>query len=306
MRTAYTELLRCVLMFGICLLHTEAFGAGHMGFNWSMDWCVVAFVFISGYYRCRFSLWKVLKLEGLGGFAALLSTLANYPRTSYAAFWSVFDGYWFLHAYVAMMLFAPMVNAALESLRGDWRKLLSVSLPLMAFCYVWSFGYSFRALRCVVPGTLGLGAYGGFTLLAAYVGARLYRLLEVERFLTVKRALICFFALLPIAAIRFGAYDSILALVMSACAFYLFSRMRIPHWLGNCAMLVAPSTFSIYLLHTNPFVFRRMAGWCQSISDVVHIAPWASAIVLAGLIFASCLCIDLIRRGLLRLCCSIR
>lgn len=67
LRNPAIEAYRCLLMFGICILHSC-----HIFYPNSAYWpksvlctCVVGFVFISGWFGVRFSVSKVMKLCGV-------------------------------------------------------------------------------------------------------------------------------------------------------------------------------------------------------------------------------------------------
>ena len=73
-RNASIELYRCILMFGICLIHA----IGYYGAEWhwlssAFMWCVPGFVFITGYYGCQFSFGRVARIYGVALWCLLLS-----------------------------------------------------------------------------------------------------------------------------------------------------------------------------------------------------------------------------------------
>ena len=76
-RDARIEFFRCMLMFGICLLHTVG-NSGHNDYWLSsmLAFCVDGFVLISGYFGIKFSWKKILSLEITSIWCAFLSTLA--------------------------------------------------------------------------------------------------------------------------------------------------------------------------------------------------------------------------------------
>ena len=177
------DLYRIVLMLGICLLHCI-----HKGMHdcrpltMSLLSCVDGFVFISGWCGIRFSWGKVLRLYGVAAYAAIVCALYSMmgENCSVNAFLQstldLWKGFWFLHAYVLLMLISPCINAAFESLSED--KLLPVALPLLAIPFCWSFGHDVPILRRFIPGTDGLSAYSGLTFIGVYVAGRLARRFE--------------------------------------------------------------------------------------------------------------------------------
>lgn len=70
-RNASIEFYRCLLMFGICFLHSVTVGgySNRYVVNCFMP-CVTAFVFITGYFGADFSVQRILRLYGIGAYAA--------------------------------------------------------------------------------------------------------------------------------------------------------------------------------------------------------------------------------------------
>ena len=106
-----------------------------------------------------------------------------------------------------------------------------------------------------VPSTPGLGAFSGLSLIGAYAVARACAETGWLNRISKSWCAVVLVALAPIAAIRFGAYNSPVALVMAACAFRLFEDVRVAPRVGSIVKILSPSLFSIYLLQINGFVF---------------------------------------------------
>lgn len=67
------EVFRCLMMFGICLLHAITQG-GHI-VRWAdnaLHTCVVGFVVISGWFGIKFSWGKVFRIVALTAWCALV------------------------------------------------------------------------------------------------------------------------------------------------------------------------------------------------------------------------------------------
>lgn len=120
-RDSAIELYRIVLMFLICLLHSFQFGISPNKY-WcnALMWAVCGFVFISGWFGIRFSLSKWLRLLCLGfvcgsvsiAIAWLLDIQVTPKQMAY-----ILARQWFLCAYLMLMLFAPILNMAFDTLR---------------------------------------------------------------------------------------------------------------------------------------------------------------------------------------------
>ena len=67
------EVLRCILMFGICLIHATAHSSDRCWWLGNIANCsVIAFVFISAWYGLKLKWRKVLSLVGMAAWCAAL------------------------------------------------------------------------------------------------------------------------------------------------------------------------------------------------------------------------------------------
>lgn len=286
-RNASIELFRLVLMFGICLLHA-CIKPGYCK-AWFVNltpWCVTAFAFVSGYFGARFKVSKILRLEGLALFCACACALGDFSKA-----WSIFGGYWFLHAYVLMLCFAPIVDKVVEAIDDG---MLLIFLPILLAVYGWSFAPTLPIIgKCHIPLTPGLEAYSGLTLLAAYIFARIYRKYGLENRLKTLWMLLTLPPLFALSALGVCEYNSIIALCLSAVTFTLFKRLTLPNCLGKAVLFMAPSVFAIYLLHQPNIGIET--SWVQAITDSgvsIYLAYAASASVM----FVLAILVDLPRR----------
>lgn len=112
------ETFRCLLMFGICLLHAITVGPCNRPFvaNILLS-CVVGFVFISGWFGIKFTWMKLAKLYGIGLYCAMVyGLIASWGEANWLiaapklAWFKLTHGFWFLHAYALMMCLVPLVN----------------------------------------------------------------------------------------------------------------------------------------------------------------------------------------------------
>lgn len=188
-----TELYRMFLMLGIVLLHTQSHApVRHFWVSNALLFCVTGFVFISGYYGMTFKVGKIVRLYGMAFVCmAVVSAMScwlgdgEWRDFAFLTFKAVKDT-WFLHAYAALMLMVPMINAALE--RRGWET------PFLVLSLGWSYLYDIRHLQPFVFPVSGLGSHTVLTLAGIYVAARVFRLRGLERQITVRTALL----LLPV------------------------------------------------------------------------------------------------------------
>jgi len=128
-RQSNIELLRCILMYLIVVLHFVAHnlmnadnpaGLSHKNFLGAnallavTECAVNCFVLISGYFGIKLSLKKiVLFLLPIAFYELLISTLFLPYKGSISI--SPFN-YWFVRPFFALMLFSPIVNKGLNAL----------------------------------------------------------------------------------------------------------------------------------------------------------------------------------------------
>ena len=128
-RESGVELYRIMLMFGICLLHSViACGHTNINLNHLLLPCVDGFVLISGWFGVKFSWRKVGSLYLQAFYAAFIAECLIGDGGLAGVFFLV-RRFWFLHAYIIMMMFAPLINKALESFGDDIKDALGHVYP---------------------------------------------------------------------------------------------------------------------------------------------------------------------------------
>lgn len=298
-RNPSIELYRVGLMFGICLLHSISFGPFKCA--WASNIlasCVVGFVFISGWFGVRFSWLKLIKLYGIGFYAAfcfgLLSWLTGDVNTVGDAVilgWrKLTHGFWFLHAYAAMMMLAPLVNALIDG--GQ----ISNIYPLLCLVYIWGFGRTLPFVSQLLPKTAGLDAYGGITLTAIYAAAKVCRQIKVDERMKTRWLIVALPIMWTATEIGLGDYNSPFAFALAAVCFLLFMRLRIPSKLGALVAWLAPSMFSVYLIHTNEVGGRFIARMERWLTGTFNMPPFLVCIIVASVVFVLAVGLDLPRR----------
>lgn len=284
-RNPAIELYRCVLMFGICVLHA-AITPGH-GRVWLINllcFCVDGFAFITGYYGCRFKPSKILRLLGTGVFCALICSKGDLNDTV-----AIFKGYWFLHAYVLMMVFAPLVDNALEKSLN-----LKTMLPILIAIFIWGFSPTLPILGWVAPKTAGLTGYSGLTLLGVYVLGRLYWKLGLQERMHMRYVLSSAIVLAVLCASGLNEYNSPTAALLAGCCFYLFGKLRMPECLSKVLPILAPSVFAIYLLHQPGRLFSPYGFVRHCVSDGWNV--YTAYIVCGSIMFFGSAIVDIPRR----------
>lgn len=246
------ELYRICLMFGICLLHA-IIGCGHntIELNHLFLFTVVGFVAISGWFGIRFPWRKVVVLYLYAICSALLVTYLLGSRSLWDA-WILVGKYWFLHAYIILMFFAPILNKALESFGEDNKARFFACVPILFMVFVWAFLSEYKSVRMLVPRAFGLCSSSGYTLIGIYLGGRLLRYSKVYERLS-NLALVCAIPVLCclIVFLKAGFYDSILAFLLAIDLLLIFRRIQIKGMAARIISFASSSMFAVYLIHTN-------------------------------------------------------
>lgn len=315
-RNASIEGMRVMLTVGVCLLHVISQG----GYNipWMANlvgWCVAGFVFISGWFGIKFSLHKMLQLYGIGIYCTVCFVLfdAVLCGKSYTFFDFCFKcireirHQWFLNAYIVLMCFVPFLNGTCCEITQkiklkDFKFMVNTVAPLLVCVFGWSFATTLPLLKDVVPYAVGVSEASFLTLIGIYVIARLANLNRdlLHKYLgwVENKIAFCgvFVTTILLAVIGLSNTNSLVAVALASITFYLFTHIKLPIVLCRLCNWLAPSMFSVYILH----VHRDVWGYLQNIESF-FVSHWNIPIPLmflltASVIFMVCVALDMPRR----------
>ena len=334
-------MLRILAMLMVVVMHflaqTEALPAAGAGrfpgereiFGVLLEsFCIVAvnvYVLLSGYFLSEkaFSFRRLLKLllqilfytllipVVLALFGQLAWQEVLNPYHLWNCLFPVESGhYWFVTAYVVMLLFSPALNAAVRSLSR--RQLKAVILLLLVFFSFGKslsilpfgtdrYGYDFGWFCCLYLIAAYLRKYGSTFLYGKKRGAALY-LLSCAGVAAV--SLVCLYVCGRTGALEYYAsvpfhYNFLLCLTGALGLFSFFAGLRPPE--GGAAEAIrriSPAVFGVYLIHEHVDVSSRWAMWI--VGDVSE-HFWGYLIQMTEsvlLVFLVSVCIDLLRARL--------
>ena len=303
-------------MYLICMIHA----VGYVDERWC-HWLanvsfvgVLGFVLISGFYGIRFSLLKVIKLEGVAVGCAMTVIAAaavsdavglSAALPPFGLAWgrealALFKGYWFVHAYVVMMCLAPLVERVFADVSSpDGRRTVILACtPFLVMVYGWSFAMLIPIVQNFVPRTEGLVPFSGITLFAAYLVGRLYCVFDWDNLLKGMW-------IIPVSVVGgffaslwyglFARYNSPFLLVFAVGFFWIFRRVRVSDCFGRVITCLTPSVLSVYLLHCNPYGYRVFAYVENGVRSCVDF-DYLVFIVLSSLAFIGGFLLDVPRR----------
>lgn len=302
-RDANIELYRCMLMFGIVLLHTVSTSLGEdIWFSSGLMFCVNGFLIISGYFGIRFSWGRIGKLCAIGYWCSLIGSIPIFYSGGgvfdvIIGAWRSFCECWFLHAYILLMMVSPILNGYMERFeKGVISRQILELVPLFVLCFIWSWPTSYNCTLGIVPRTAGLGHFSGLMMVGMYVAGRLMRFYDLENRLQLKFVVPCMLVLLVPAFLKLGFYNSPVALGLALGSFILVRRIKVSGWIEKAVLFVSPSMFAVYILHVSPLGMNLAIPEGVKGFMSVGVDKWSSYLVVAVGIFAACVCIDLVRR----------
>ena len=301
------ELLRLVLTYMVCMLHTLGQGGvlsacpeGTVGYRafWLIEifsYCAVdGFALISGYTAknrpLRFS--RVVELWFQAFFYSFVVTVLLSPVSSGVSLTAsdlmkdampvTYDRFWYFTAYFALFLAIPILNQFLFSIdEKTAKKTLLLAIAL------------YSVIGCIADSLQTRAGYSALWLMVLYcIGALMKRvkLFEEKRSVTLL-AIWAASTLLTWADCLRGrwrliSYISPTILLNGIVMVVLFSRVKLT---GTIVSRLAPLTFGIYLFQVNRIVWINFLGgiaWTavtKSIySGVAYVAVVALAVMVIG------------------------
>jgi len=302
-RNAGIELYRVLLMFGIVLLHAMTtcgykvpglFGRT----SYFLYSCVVGFVFITGWYGVKFSLFKLAKLWGIAVWCIVVVAIVDFMMNGYSGWWHYYDilkGNWFLNAYTVLMLVAPTLNFLIDGIceapehtRNQCR---SAVILLLFLVFGWSFLRESPLVSRLVPVSAGVESYSACSLIGIYLAAKLVRAFNVDVRLTVRMRLMIACACCVAISCHLSTYSSPFSFGLAMLGFLVFKDIKIGIRMSRLILCMSPSMFAVFLLHANPIVF----GFMKSFID----RTGGAFIMTALVVFFTTLALDVPRRLLL-------
>lgn len=314
------DLLRLVLMYMVCLLHTlgqggilsaSPAGTVRYGAFWFLEiaaYCAVdGFALISGYTASekKPNSAKIVSLWFAALFYSCVLTLllaALGVRTGLTAKGVVklflpvtFSYYWYFTAYFALFFAMPLLNASLFALEQAAAK---KALLIIAALY--------SVLGVLYDPFLTNGGYSALWLMVLYcigVLMRRIRLFDDAKTSTLLLLwLLClgvtWFFKVFLGSKRLVSYISPTILLAAIIMVVLFSRLKpSPRAVGK----LSPLAFGIYLFHLNRVIWAWLQNAFVSVAALPAPLGVISALGVAGGIFVSGLAAEFLRTRLFRL-----
>lgn len=317
-RNSNIELLRLLLMFSIIMLHLfgaqvlvkpegsllyiELFGIGLTIMS------VNAFIFISGYYGIKANLKSFIRLVTQVLFYSISILVVFFVikhDVSIKEFKKLLfpfssSAWWFMSGYIALYIFSPILNVAVEKLSQKKMKWIVLGLLYL------------NCISCFVfrNSVFGNEGYSFFTFLVIYCLGRYmykYKVKLKHPFLIYFVSCIFIFIINLVSLdlhfhiyLPASNYTNPLVILSAVAIFYFFLRMKPSYSLF--INKIAGFSLAIYLIHTHPLIYPKIRALSVIIKNQVDniYLNLLCLFVLAIFIFVISLLIESVRSYLFR------
>lgn len=292
------DLFRCLCMLGIVGIHSFTWCDNTTRIGWALCCpALVGFVMISGWFGINFRWKKLVRILGVVAYGTFISALVL-KEFHIGAIIDICKGYWYVWAYVFMMLFSPVIDGFID--RCEDRQKLILSFASMSFLlWVWAFLSVVPPTKNYLPNVSGFGDNSGLILLCVYVITRIAMRLGWISWFAERRLLIVgvFVVSAIFVACGFRHTHSVFAYGYALAILLLLKGVSINDKMGRCVALLSPSMFSVYLLHLP--LREYFAIWERYIFDFTAFPHFVCQMLLAIGVFFAAVAMDIPRRLLL-------
>ncbi|SDH60789.1 Surface polysaccharide O-acyltransferase, integral membrane enzyme [Pseudobutyrivibrio sp. 49] len=317
------DLLRIISTYGIIIAHILGWGGVIESLEpnsmkyviiWTLELMVVAsincYALISGYVgvESKYKVENIVLLLVRTIFHTLMITLFFFfylPGTVSVIDWKnalfpiMSNQYWYLNAYVGLFIFIPVLNTFVNS-NYKYSNIVNFVLLFVFSLYATisvddlfftNKGYSIIWLMI-------LYIIGGMMKKANREYKKVYAIVIYILSLSIGVACIYFWGLQD----KVRCFQSPILVATSLCLMILFTSMKIGDRFAKVIKILSPTTFFIYIIHVNPFIWNLyIHNRFAFLAQMSGIKMMAAILVIALGIFVACFVLDKIRAALFAL-----
>ena len=291
------DLYRVLCAFGVVCIHVFAW-TEHVSYGlWRLS-CpsLIGFVIISSWFGIHFKPQKLLGLIATTATCVVicLSVKSFCGKNEWGAFFNMVCGYWYVWAYVFLMLFAPVVDWFVENCTD--RRILILSLCTIGFMlWGWCFMVEIKVFSCI-PFVRGFESSSGLVLLMIYTVTRILKRINFFDIFEANSIIrnTCFLVSVLMVFYGFRHNSSIFAYIYALGFLSIVLQIKIGKTQSRILGLISPSMFSVYLLHI-PWV-NYIGIWESMLHNIIPISHSISQILLSIIIFIATIILDIPRR----------
>lgn len=175
-------------------------------------------------------------------------------------------------------------------------------LPFFIVVFGWAFLTGIGHVKPYLFDVPGFETHSPLSLAGVYVAARYFKMKGMEYRFSSRLLFVVLIVCVPLAMIGLANYNSPIALIMVAALFLLFKRHV---QVGGWVYVVAPSMFSVYMLHSTLCGLRLMTGFEDALVQS-GITIYLMYAVVTITVFMAGLSFDMARRALFYICQAVR
>jgi len=215
------------------------------------------------------------------------------------------SNYWYFIAYFVLFFFTPFLNILADKLdKAQFRKLIVTIVILFSLVPTFLFTDTAKINYGYTPLWLGamylVGSYIKkysvkyskklciFTYIACSLVTWLYQ--RIAALITIK-----IFGVPKLTNIFYN-YTAPTIFLGAVMLFIFFIQLKIPKGFGKLIAITAPLSFSVYIIHENPYISNHFI--VNTMCDLVNLNPVLFGLSIIGIalaIYTICSLIDLIR-----------
>lgn len=273
--------------------------------------CVNLFVLISGYFGINPKLKSISNLIFQIVFFRIIALLfilgIGISHISMSQISCIIPGCgdWFVMSYLLLILFSPLINSYISNVK---------SKQLLIYIIIFYAIQSFFGWFAIIKGREFHYGYSVISMIGLYLIGRYLNLhgsnlrkIPTKHLIggyiltSTLSAILMFFALkfisypflLDYTSKLFGAYLSPFVVLSSVCLFLFFLRLDFNSKFINW---IAVSSFSVYLIHCNPYTFSYYCDFCANLFKQYNTLHYLVLITLFIIsVFVIAILIDKIR-----------
>lgn len=320
------DLLRCIAMFMIVVLHVQSYGvwrntqmltANYFAISMirSIVWCAVnCYALISGYvlYNSKPKYSRLLELwfEVIFYTIAIRTIYDIYHGVSiqyilrhigYALFPVSQNFYWYISAYFGMYLLIPALNMAIEHLDKVTLKRMAVGIILL-MCIASS-------IFCKDPYMLNTGVSCLWLCIMYVAGGVLHKYDYLNR-LSRKKALVIFCVSTIITTIAAILCENIISrtavvivlnytfpfiIINAVCLVAIFVKTEIKPCFKGIIKWFSAATLGVYIIHMHPLIHAASKELTTSWAGGSTFAVVGKILIYSAVIYVACSLIDMVR-----------
>lgn len=285
--------------------------------------CVNLYVLITGYFLFEksFKSIRFIKVWFLALFYGFIMTsIVHYIDPSQASVRDILENirpvalgpYWFIRQYLGLLIISPMLGYVARTITQKQFKWLLIVIVLLSTNFALYIGSFPLGGPMVINRGFSLIWFICLFFVGAYIKRFGLKYKSFRLFFSVS-LIVCIYTVVRIILLHFIFDKNIRLMNYDYNGFPFILAVLFFCWINNVnfkdnfitrfLVRIAPYTFAVYLIHDNMFFRRTLYSLGGVSADLVN-SWWMipHIIVFSLIVFGTCIAIDFLREGVLRMC----